>query len=375
MAKNHLPNPDDLISGDENADDKLPPRTSRPTPALSALTGKGRGLPVTTELKNRAVEAERLLEEERTEYESRIRDMTRELEEARQKEGKSAPLTLTMPVSQTRIEFRLQEIDPDLVDVSVENDRLQDLLDPVSLSDILPSIRDKGQQKPGLVRPKAGGRFELVEGSRRRATAKLLDRKFIALVGAVPDEDVRHLSLIENKRQDVSPYEKARAYQRMIDLGRYESWRELATGEGLSKGTVHRLKSFLNLDEIVIRVFPTPSDVKITYAEELIRLREREGERAFLGKVKALRDERLEAVKNGTPYLSEADVMKALRKPAAPAPKPTRKKPVIYKGSNTGVQVKRSVSSSGTTKLELAGIDEARIEKVVKLVCEELGVE
>ncbi len=111
---------------------------------------------------------------------------------------------MTMPVTQQEVVFELQRIDPSKIDVSPENERIQEFLDEISLRDILPSIRKQGQQFPGTVRPKKDGRFELIEGSRRLKAAVLAKKPYLALVGDVPDADVRELSVIENKHQDVS---------------------------------------------------------------------------------------------------------------------------------------------------------------------------
>lgn len=221
MAKDKYGNIDEMLSGADTDElvDITPKRNRRPSPALGVMTGDNRPTSITDGLKAEKQKAEKALEEAQLNFEKEKADLLQALEEVKNSDSEGAPIVLTMPVTKQEITFELRRIDPSLIDVSPENERIQEFLDEISLQDILPSIKKHSQQKPGTVRPKKDGRFELIEGSRRLASVKLAKQEYLALVGDVPDADVRELSIIENKHQDVSPYEKAKTYQKQIERG------------------------------------------------------------------------------------------------------------------------------------------------------------
>ena len=81
------------------------------------------------------------------------------------------------------------DLDPDLVDASFVQDRLED--DEVEFQELVEAIRERGQDSPILVRPHptAGGRYMVVFGRRRLKAARLLGRKVRAVVKALSDKD------------------------------------------------------------------------------------------------------------------------------------------------------------------------------------------
>jgi len=88
-----------------------------------------------------------------------------------------------------------------------------------ALGDLEASIREHGVMQPILVRPIAGGRFEIVAGERRwRAAQRAGLAEVPALVKAVPDQSALALALIENiQREDLNPLEQANGIHRLID--------------------------------------------------------------------------------------------------------------------------------------------------------------
>lgn len=81
------------------------------------------------------------------------------------------------------------ELDPETVDVSFVQDRLDE--DEDEFKDVLEAIRARGQDSPILVRPhpKMAGRYMVVFGHRRLRAAKLLDRKVRAVIKDIKDRD------------------------------------------------------------------------------------------------------------------------------------------------------------------------------------------
>ena len=85
--------------------------------------------------------------------------------------------------------------------------------DEQSLVALSESIRGRGILQPVLVRPVAGGTYELIAGERRWRAATLAGLNEIpALVRAHDDAASLEIALIENMaREDLNPVEEARA--------------------------------------------------------------------------------------------------------------------------------------------------------------------
>lgn len=106
------------------------------------------------------------------------------------------------------------------------------------LDELAASVRDKGILQPILVRPAAGGEFEIVAGERRwRAAQKAGLRAVPALVRELSDVQVLEIGVIENvQRTDLSPIEEASAYKQLMDrFGRTQD----AVAEAVGKSRSH----------------------------------------------------------------------------------------------------------------------------------------
>jgi ParB family chromosome partitioning protein len=81
------------------------------------------------------------------------------------------------------------------------------------------SLRERGVLQPVLVRPVAGGRYELVAGERRWRAARIAGLETIpALVRARDDAEALEAALIENMaREDLNPVEEARACAALVE--------------------------------------------------------------------------------------------------------------------------------------------------------------
>ncbi|MBI5708103.1 MAG: ParB/RepB/Spo0J family partition protein [Armatimonadetes bacterium] len=87
-----------------------------------------------------------------------------------------------------------------------------------SLAELAASIQESGILQPVLVRPKAGT-YELIAGERRYRAAAIAGLKEIpAIIRQEGERESLELALIENlQREDISPLEAARAFQRLLD--------------------------------------------------------------------------------------------------------------------------------------------------------------
>jgi len=103
--------------------------------------------------------------------------------------------------------------------------------DEAALDELAQSIAARGVIQPVIVRPMAGGRYQLVAGERRwRAAQRARLHEIPALVRALDDREVTALALIENlQREDLNPVEEAQAYRR------------LSEDDGMSQAEIARL--------------------------------------------------------------------------------------------------------------------------------------
>jgi len=106
------------------------------------------------------------------------------------------------------------------VDVIVPNPKQpRQSFDDAALQALAGSLRERGVLQPVLVRPVAGGIYELVAGERRWRAAKLAGLDSMpALVRERDDAEALETALIENMaREDLNPVEEARACAALVE--------------------------------------------------------------------------------------------------------------------------------------------------------------
>ena len=130
-----------------------------------------------------------------------------------------------------------------LIEPHPEQPRRQ--FDEQALEDLAGSIAERGVIQPVIVRPLAGGRYQLVAGERRwRAAQKAQLHEIPALIRDLEERDVAALALIENiQREDLNPVEEARAYQRLAQL---ENLPHMEIGKLVGKSRSH-VANFIRL--------------------------------------------------------------------------------------------------------------------------------
>ncbi|MBW3624179.1 MAG: ParB/RepB/Spo0J family partition protein [Armatimonadetes bacterium] len=124
--------------------------------------------------------------------------------------------------------------------------------DPGELSDLAASIREQGVIEPILVRPTDAGTYEILAGERRwRASIDAEQSTIPAIVRhGLTDAEAREIILVENlQRSDLSPLEKARGFQGMIDDGCRQ--REIARKIGRDESFVSNALRLLRLPDSV----------------------------------------------------------------------------------------------------------------------------
>ena len=129
--------------------------------------------------------------------------------------GLSAILAVSAPADAAADDLR--ELPVELIAPNPRQPRRR--FDEQALAGLASSLGARGVLQPVLVRPKAGGTYELIAGERRWRAAKLagLDR-IPALVRPRGDAEALELALIENMaREDLNPIEEARACAALVE--------------------------------------------------------------------------------------------------------------------------------------------------------------
>ena len=120
------------------------------------------------------------------------------------------------------------------------------------LEDLARSIRDKGLLQPIVVRPLAGGEYEIVAGERRwRAAQRAGIHDVPVLIRELSDGEALEIALIENiQRSDLNPLEEARAYGLLMEQFSYTQ-QQLADSLGKSRSHIANTLRLLNLPDSV----------------------------------------------------------------------------------------------------------------------------
>ncbi|HEX3910896.1 MAG TPA: ParB/RepB/Spo0J family partition protein [Solirubrobacteraceae bacterium] len=155
--------------------------------------------------------------------------------------------------AETSAEQELRELPVELIEANPKQPRRR--FDEDALQALADSLGERGVLQPVLVRPKAGGTYEIVAGERRWRAAQLAGLPSVpALVHPRDDAEAIELALIENMaRADLSPIEEARACAALVEelgLTREEVGRRVGRG----RVAVSNLMRLLDLPDEVIEL-------------------------------------------------------------------------------------------------------------------------
>jgi ParB family chromosome partitioning protein len=111
----------------------------------------------------------------------------------------------------------VQELPLDLLDPSPFQPRTA--FAEEAMAELTASVRAHGVIQPIVVRPRSGGRYEIVVGERRVRACRAAGRDSIpAVVREWDDRTSMEAALVENlQRQDLNPMEEARAFRRLME--------------------------------------------------------------------------------------------------------------------------------------------------------------
>jgi ParB/RepB/Spo0J family partition protein len=302
---------------------------------------------------------------------------TDQLEHAQQQASSLMPF-IRLPVRGLMLQFELVTIEHADIDTATvvddENYRDQQLLNAYSLSDILPSLADDGQQFPGFGYRTESGVIKVVDGSRRRAGCKLTGRPYLVYVAKeeISPEDVRHVSKIANISKALSLYERGAMYQAMLADGLYPDNKSLAIAENENESTVSlalQIRRFIPAQWV--QFAPSVYDLGRPAWQTLIKYSQSDSIKTAISQYLACfesPDQYFATLKNDadTPAASMAAMNKQFMDSLAAQivhNKPKAAPPAILasKGKSTAVVLKSSASGF-TVKID--GIDDKTREKL-----------
>lgn len=163
-------------------------------------------------------------------------------------------LSAILPTSHADLtQDELRQIPTAAIEVNPNQPRKS--FDDEALQSLASSIQANGVIQPLLVKPLAGGRYELVAGERRLRASRLADVETVpAYVRADLEANTLELALVENMaRVDLNPVDAARACAALVDeLGLTKE--EVAKRVGKSRVAVSNLIRLLGLPDEALQM-------------------------------------------------------------------------------------------------------------------------
>ncbi|NAW56235.1 MULTISPECIES: ParB/RepB/Spo0J family partition protein [unclassified Vibrio] len=146
--------------------------------------------------------------------------------------------------------------------VFAENAREQAFLNEHALSDVLSTLRERGQQYPAVGRRTQDGKIEVLDGSRRRKSCILSGQEFLIYVAeGINTEHAKFLSDVANAHKPLSLYEKGKEMQLKLDSGEAEDQKALAKMFQCSEALVSGALKAASLPLELLQAYPSVAEL------------------------------------------------------------------------------------------------------------------
>jgi ParB family chromosome partitioning protein len=174
----------------------------------------------------------------------------RGIEDIASARGLSSLLQETGPDRTSETAGRAIEVNIDLIDLNPDQPRRH--FDEKEIASLAQSVKSLGVTNPLMVRPKPGGRYELIDGERRLRAARRLNLTQIPIIIRDRSDDpaeLLSLALVHNLcRDDLNPIEEAEAFSRLEkEFG--HTHQQIAEMCGMERSTVTNSVRLLKLPE------------------------------------------------------------------------------------------------------------------------------
>ena len=150
--------------------------------------------------------------------------------------------------SNSTVTLKISELEPN-------QDQPRREFDDETLAELADSIAQHGVLQPLLVRPIAGGYYQIVAGERRFRACRMAGVQEVPVViRELSDGQVMELALIENlQREDLSPIEEAQGYQTLMEHYHFTQ-EEVSRSVGKSRPAITNAMRLLRLPEEIIHM-------------------------------------------------------------------------------------------------------------------------
>ncbi|MBE1275627.1 ParB/RepB/Spo0J family partition protein [Enterovibrio baiacu] len=146
--------------------------------------------------------------------------------------------------------------------VFAENAREQSFLNELALSDILVTLKDRGQQYPAVGRWLDDNKIEVLDGSRRRMSCILAKQDFLVYVAkGINSKHAKFLSDVANAHKPLSLFERGKEMQAMLDRGDVLDQKELAKVCQCSEALVSGALKAASLPLPVLQAYPSVAEL------------------------------------------------------------------------------------------------------------------
>ncbi|MCK6264173.1 ParB/RepB/Spo0J family partition protein [Vibrio sp. ZSDE26] len=164
------------------------------------------------------------------------------------------------------VSFELVRIPADEVEkrttVFADNAREQSFLNEHALSDVLTTLKERGQQYPAVGREGKDGKIEVLDGSRRRMSCILAGKEFLIYVAQdINSQHAKFLSDVANAHKPLSLYEKGKEMQAKLESGEAEDQKALARMFQCSEALVSGALKAATLPLVLLQAYPNVGDL------------------------------------------------------------------------------------------------------------------
>ncbi|MDD1781204.1 ParB/RepB/Spo0J family partition protein [Enterovibrio sp. ZSDZ35] len=146
--------------------------------------------------------------------------------------------------------------------VFAENAREQSFLNKLALSDILVTLKERGQQYPAVGRWLEGDKIEVLDGSRRRMSCILAEQDFLVYVAKdINSKHAKFLSDVANAHKPLSLFERGKEMQAMLERGDVADQKELAKVCQCSEALVSGALKAAALPLLLLQAYPSVGEL------------------------------------------------------------------------------------------------------------------
>lgn len=187
-------------------------------------------------------------------------------QEAQKAASEKVPVIQLSVAGEESVEFELVRVPA--CDVSTrtsvftENAREQSFLNELALSDILVTLKERGQQYPAVGRWLDDDRIEVLDGSRRRMACIHAGQDFLIYVAhRINSKHAKFLSDVANAHKPLSLYERGREMQALLDRHEVSDQKELAKVCQCSEALVSGALKAASLPLVLLQAYPSVSEL------------------------------------------------------------------------------------------------------------------